>query len=65
MPHVRSLLEGPLLHTAELVIPDPQGLQLWQALQRLSVQDPDHVRAQVDGLQGRHVVQSVGNLEMK
>ena len=56
MSQTRSLFEGALLQPAQLVVPYPQGLQLWQTLQRLPVQDPDHVRAQIDGLQGRHVV---------
>ena len=56
------LLESAFLHPAELVVPDPEGLELRQALERLPVQDPDHVGAEVDRLQRRHVVQRIRNL---
>jgi hypothetical protein len=59
-----SLFEGSLFHSAQLIVADPQGLELRKALEGLAVQDPNHVVAQINRFQGWHLVQCFGNLEI-
>ena len=62
MSQAWGFFERSLLHPAELVLGDPEGLQLRKSLEGLAVEDPDHVRTQVDRFKGRHVVQRIWNL---